>query len=54
MSALMWDSPALPLLIELEQHGFRISLTDDDEVRIVPGSKLTADQRGRVAAHGAR
>lgn len=47
------QSPALPLLVELESQGFALAMTDTGRLRIEPGSRLTTEQRASVQAHGA-
>jgi hypothetical protein len=49
ITANVLDSPALPLLLELEQQGCRVTLTPDTLV-IEPASGLSAGQRAAVRA----
>jgi hypothetical protein len=44
------DSPALPLLLELEQQGCRVELTPHKLV-VEPASRLTPQQRAAVLAY---
>jgi hypothetical protein len=44
------DSPALPLLLELEQQGCRVELTPHKLV-VEPASRLTPHQRSAVLTH---
>ena len=46
-------SAALPLLVELEAQGFALALSDVGRLRVEPGSRLTAEQRASLTAHGA-
>jgi len=47
------DSPALPLLVELEHQGFSLRLTDRGVLRVEPGSRLTAGQRQQLIEYKA-
>jgi hypothetical protein len=51
MDRNVFESPALPLLLELEDSGFRMRLTDKERIHVEPGSRLTADQRQRLVAY---
>src|SRR5207237_1174686 len=53
MDATVFDSPALPLLVELEQAGFQLRVAPEGRLQIEPGSKLTADQRRLLVEHKA-
>jgi hypothetical protein len=44
-------SPAVPLVTELQDLGFTLSVADDGTLTVQPGSRLTADQRQRIIAH---
>jgi hypothetical protein len=50
VTANVLDSPALPLLLELEQQGCRVELTPHKLV-VEPASRLTPHQRSAVLAH---
>jgi hypothetical protein len=50
LAAGVLDSPALPLLLELEQQGCRVELTPDKLV-VEPASRLTPAQRAAVLAY---
>jgi hypothetical protein len=49
VTAGVLDSPALPLLLELEQQGCRVELTPQTLV-VAPASRLTPEQRAAVLA----
>jgi len=51
MDGNIFDSPALPLLLELEHCGFRMRLTDEGRIHVEPGSRLTVDHRQRLVAY---
>jgi hypothetical protein len=51
MDGTVLESPALPLLIELEEAGFDIRLADDERLHVAPGSKLTEVQRRLLVEH---
>jgi hypothetical protein len=53
MVADVFQSPALPLVLELAQQGFALVVTGDGRVRVEPGSRLTADQRQLLVQHKA-
>ena len=42
---------ALRVLWTLEERDFDIWLTDTGDLRVAPGSKLTADDRAAIAEH---
>src|SRR5580693_7570252 len=50
VTAGVLDSPALPLLLELEQQGCRVDLTHHKLV-VGPASRLTTQQRAAVFAY---
>lgn len=51
MNTDIFASPAVPLLVELEQQGFSLQVTADGRLRVEPGSRLSDQQRQLLAAH---
>jgi hypothetical protein len=47
----LFDSPAVPLLVALEDQGFELAVKADGRLRVAPGSRLTVDQRRQLVEH---
>ncbi len=49
--AHLLDSPALPLLLELEDQGFDLAIKPDGGLQAKPPNRLTPEQRARIQAN---
>ncbi len=47
------DSPALSLLLRLEDQGFDVAIKTNGQLRVKPAGRLTATQRQEMRSHRA-
>jgi hypothetical protein len=50
MASDVINSPAVPLLLSLEEQGFTLTLTANGRLQVAPGSRLSAEQREQLVA----